>query len=179
MAAGSMSAWMKAWEADLTPSPAAERAAAREAARVSVRTRSTRYYGREATARLPEPVAQAERVEVIPVLQVVTRRRPRWGLVALVLTFALLVVGSAIIAPVMLNSATTEVESAVGQVEAQQRELATATSAIAAQISTLSAPERVAEQAALLGLVPAADVSYVAAGPGVQDTEGDTEVAGR
>jgi cell division protein FtsB len=178
MAAGSMSAWMKAWEGDLTPSPAAKRSANRESARISAHTRSTRYYGREATARLPEPLPEAERVEVVPVLQVVTRRRPRWGLVLLALTFSLLLVGSSIIVPVMLNAATTEVESAVAVVEAQQSDLAAETSSIAAQISTLSAPERVAEQAAQLGLVPAADISYVAAGSGV-DTEGDTEVAGR
>lgn len=179
MAGGSMAAWMQAWEGDLTPSPAARRSAAREAARVAARARTTRYYGREATARLPEPVPQAEHVEVVPALNLVARRRPRWGLVLLALAFALVLVGSAVVAPVMINSATTEVESVVGQAEAKQKELATATSAIAAQISTLSSPQRVAEQAAQLGLVPAEDVNYMAAGAGAGPTEGDTEVAGR
>ena len=98
MAAGSMQAWMKAWESDLTPSPAAKRSAAREAVResdrIAARTRATRYYGREATAKIPEPLPGVERVEAAPVLRVITRRRPRWGLIVLAMVFALLVVGS-------------------------------------------------------------------------------------
>lgn len=179
MAAGSMSTWMNAWEGDLTPSAAARRSATREATRVVAHSRSSRYYGREATARLPEPAPEAERVEVVPVLRVVTRRRPRWGVVLVVLAFALLLVGSSVIVPVMVNSATTEVETAVGGVEARQNELAGDTASLAAEISALSSPQRVAEQAARLGLVPATDVSYVAARPGMQDPEGETEVAGR
>jgi cell division protein FtsL len=179
MAAGSMSAWMNAWEGDLTPSAAARRSAQREATRVAAHSRSSRYYGREATARLPEPMPETEHVEVVPVLQVVTRRRPRWGVVLVVLAFALLLVGSSIVLPVMVNSSTTEVETAVGGVEATQSQLAKDTAALAAEISALSSPQRVADQAARLGLVPATDVSYLAADPGSQDPEGETQVAGR
>ena len=179
MAAGSMYAWMDAWEGDLTPSAAARRSAQREATKVAAHSRSSHYYGREATARLPEPASEAERVEVVPVLKVVTRRRPRWGVVLVVLAFALLLVGSSVIVPVMVNSATTELETAVGGTEAMQNQLAADTAALAAGISALSSPQRVAEQAARLGLVPATDVSYVAATPGSQGPEGETEVAGR
>lgn len=179
MAAGSMSTWMEAWEGDLTPSAAARRSARRDASRVAAQSRSSRYYGREATARLPVPVPEAERAEVAPVLKVVTRRRPRWGLVLVVLAFALVLVGSSVILPVMVNSATTELETAVGGIEARQSELAGDTAALAAEISALSSPQRVAEQAARLGLVPATDVSYVAATPGSEGPEGETEVAGR
>lgn len=179
MAAGSMSTWMNAWEGDLTPSAAARRSERREATRVAAHSRSSRYYGREATARLPEPAPEAERVEVVPVLEVVTRRRPRWGVVLVVLAFALLLVGSSVIVPVMVKSATTEVETAVGGAETMQNQLAVDTAALAAEISALSSPQRVAEQAARLGLVPATNVSYLAATPGSKGPEGETEVAGR
>jgi len=177
MAASSMSAWMAAWEGDLTPSPAAERSAARAAARA--RTRSERFYGKEATARLPEPVPEAERVEPVPVLKVVTRRRPRWGMVFVALAFAVVLVGSAVVAPVMVNAATTELESLAGQVEARQRDLAGDASALSAEISALSSPQRVAEQAAQLGLVPAGDVHYVSATFRMAAAEDDPTLAGR
>ncbi len=115
----------------------------------------------------------------MPVLRIATRRRPRWGLVLVVLAFALVFVGSSVIVPVMVSSATTEVETAVGGVEATQNGLAADTASLAAEISALSSPQRVAEQAARLGMVPATDVSYVAATPGSQDPEGETEVADR
>lgn len=177
MATTSMSTWMAAWEGDLTPSPAARRSAARVEARA--RSQSSRYYGREATARLPEPLPQAERVEAVPVLRVVTRRRPRWGLVTALVALALVLVGSAVVAPVMINSATTQVESAVADLEAQQQELTADRSALAAQISSMSSPRRVAEQAAQLGLVPAEKVHYVTVESVLSVTEDDTTVAGR
>ena len=55
--------WMEAWESDLTPSAASRRSAAR----VEAQIRSTRYYSREATARVPEPVRE-RRVESPPAL---------------------------------------------------------------------------------------------------------------
>jgi cell division protein FtsL len=187
MAAGSMSAWMQAWESDLTPSSAARRSAAREAAResaqeamrIGARSRYARYYNREATARLPEPAVEAAPFPVGATLREVPLPRRRLGLAVLALAFALLVVGSCVVVPVLVSAATTEAESAVGQVEARQKALATETSALAAEISALSSPQRVTELAGQLGLVPAADVSYIAAGFGVGDPEGDNEVAGR
>jgi cell division protein FtsL len=145
------------------------------------RSHSTRFYGKEATARLPEPVPEAERLQPVPVLKVITRRRPRWGVVLVVLAFALVAVGSSVVAPVLVNAATTEVESAVSQVEAQQEALTGDVSTLSAAISSLSSPQRVAEQATQLGLVPAEDVHYVAAqpAPSALAAEEDTTVAGR
>jgi len=175
MAGGSMSAWMEAWESDLTPSPAARRSAAR----VEARTRASRYYGREATARLPEPVPHVERTRIIQALRVVRHRKPRWGVVIVALLFALVLVGTSVVVPAMVKSATTEIEATLGVVEVQQKELSASTSAIAAQISTLASPLKVVEQAAELGLVPATEVSYVAAATQGETTEGHTQVAGR
>lgn len=175
MATASRSAWMDAWEGDLVPSSAARRSAAR----IDARTRSTRYYGREATARLPQPAPEIRRAEALPELKVVTRRRPRWGMVLLALVFASLLLGVSVVVPVLVNSAATGVESAVGQLEAKQQELATAASALSAQISALSSPERVTEQATQLGLGPARSVHYLQAETGTAASEGDTTVAGR
>ena len=175
MATASRSAWMEAWQRDLVPSSAARRSAAR----VSARMRSTRYYGREATARLPQPVPEGAKAHTLPALKVVVRRRPRWGIILLVLVFAGLLLAVAVVVPVLVNSAATGVESRVGQLEKQQTGLATATSALAVQISTLSSPGRVTEQAARLGLGPAQSVRYLEAGTETAASEGDTTVAGR
>jgi cell division protein FtsL len=166
---------MDAWEGDLTPTAAA----GRSAVRVAARTRSTRYYSREATARLPQPVHEAEKSPVLPELKVVTKRRPRWSVALVTLAFAGLLLGASIVAPVLINSAATGVESAVGRMETQQKELAAGTAALSARISALSSPDRVAEQAAQLGLGPAQSVHYVGTGTGTAATEGDTTVAGR
>ena len=175
MPTASRSAWIDAWERDLTPSAAAMRSRARVAARI----RSTRYYGREATARLPQPNPEVERGEALPELKIVTRRRPRWGMALLVLAFVAVLLGALIIAPVLVSSAATGLEARAGQLESQKQELTAATSALFAQVSTLSSPERVAEQAAELGLVPAVSVYYMQVGRGAVALEGDTTVAGR
>jgi cell division protein FtsL len=169
--------WMEAWEADLTPSPAA----GRSAARTQVRMRSTRYYSREATARIPEPARENEvrRAPALPRLKVVTRRRPQWGMVLLALLCAGVLLGASIVAPVLINSAATGLESEVGQLESQQKALAADTAALSAQISALSSPGRVAEQATHLGLGPAQSVQYVDISAETAATEGDTTVAGR
>ncbi len=176
MPTASRLAWMDAWEGDLTPS-AAER---RSAARVSARMSSTRYYGREATARLAQPVPEVDRPpKALPALKVVSRRRPRWGMMVLALALVGLLLGACIVAPMLIRSAATGVESEVGKLESQQKELAAATSALSAQISALASPDRVAGQAAQLGLGPAQSVHYMEAGLGSATTEGDTTVAGR
>jgi cell division protein FtsL len=175
MATASRLAWIDAWEQGLTPS----QAETRSAARVTARMRSTRYYGREATARLPQPEPATRRQEALPELKVVTRRKPRWGLILLTLIFVSILVGTVIIAPVLVSAAATGVEAQVGQLGSQEQELATATSALSAQVSALSSPDRVAEQAAELGLGPARSVHYMEAAGGSVATEGDTTVAGR
>jgi cell division protein FtsL len=175
MPTASRSAWMDAWESDLTPSQAAGRSAARAEARI----RSTRYYSREATARVPQPTREVERTQALPKLKVVTSRRPHWGLALVVLVFAGVLLGASIVAPVLINSAATALESDVGQLEAQQNELSASTAALSAQISALSSPERVAEQALQLGLGPANSVHYVEVETETAATKGDTTVAGR
>lgn len=175
MAASTRSAWIEAWEADLVPSAAA----ARSAARARTQFRSTRYYGRQATARLPQPDRGTERSRALPELKVVARRRTRWPVIAVALVFAAALLGFAVISPILISAAATEVESAVGRAEAREHELAAATASLSAKISALSAPERVAEVASQLGLGPAEAVRYVdpdAAGAAV---EGDTTPAGR
>jgi cell division protein FtsB len=148
----------------------------------AARVRSTRYYGTEATARLPEPWPDAQRLTARPSLRVVRRHKPRWRLGLLAVTFAVLLVGTAVVAPVMMSSIVAGVETAVGQAEADQEQLAAETAALAAQISTLSSPQRVADEAAALGLAPAQDVSYMPADSGMAGmmaSEGETTVAGR
>jgi len=175
MATATRRAWMDAWEQGLTPSSAEMRSQERAAARMH----STRYYGREATARLPQPDPEIRRQEALPELKVITRRQPRWGMALLALAFVGVLVGALIIAPVVVSSAATGLEAKVGQLESLEQELATATSALSAQISTLSSPDRVAEQAAELGLGPARSVHYMQVESGSVVTEGDTTVAGR
>ena len=175
MATASRLAWIDAWEQSLTPSQAETRSAARVAARV----RSTRYYGREATARLPQPEPEIRRQKALSELKVVTRRKPRWGIAVLAMVFAGVLLGALIVAPVLVSSAATGLETKVGQLESQEKQLATATSALSAQISALSSPDRVAEQAAELGLGPARSVRYLQVGSGSVATEGVTTVAGR
>lgn len=175
MATVSRSAWLDAWEGDLVPSAAARRSAER----IGVRTSSARYYGREATARLPRPAPESRRSEALPELKVVTRRRPQWGMILLALAFAVLLLGVSVVVPMLVGSATTGVESAAGQLESKQQELATAASVLSAQISALTAPERVTERATQLGLGPARSVHYLQAENGTAASEGDTTVAGR
>jgi cell division protein FtsL len=175
MATASRSAWMNAWENDLVPSDAA----LRSAARVTARTRYTRYYGREATARLPQPEPEVLRTEAPPELKVVTRRRPRWGAILVALAFAGLLLGVSVVVPMLVSATATSVEQAVGELEAREQALTTAASTLSARISTLSSPKRVTEQAIQLGLGPAQSVHYLQAGTGTAASGGDTTVAGR
>jgi cell division protein FtsL len=176
MAASSMSQWMEAWEQDLTPSDAARRSAGR----LSARSQSTRYYGREATARLPKPFPEAEKAAApSPRLKVLTRRRPQWLAISLSLVFAVLLLGGAVIGPVLLNSASASVEYKAAQLEKQQQQLTAAASSLKAEISSLSATGRLMTEADKLGLKPAPSVHYLQVGPGTTVAEGDTTVAGR
>lgn len=176
-------AWMADWEESVSASPTERRSEARVArgeAHVAARMEATRYYGREATARLPQPTFEAVgSTRALPELRVVTRRQPRWGLIVMALVMIAVLLAACIIAPMLVRSAATGLESTIGQLESQQTELAAANSALSAQISALSSPERVAEQAARLGLGPAAQVHYVEAEPGTVTSEGDPTVPGR
>lgn len=175
MATAGRTLWMQSWESDLAQSAASRRSAQR----VNARTSTERYYGREATARLPEPLPEAPRAKALTEVQVYTGRRVRWGLVLVMLCVAGLLLGAAVICPVLLSSAATDVEAAVGRMEAQQRDLAEGATTLSAQVSALSSPERVAEEANKLGLQPAESVHYLQVGVGTAATEGDTTVAGR
>lgn len=167
--------WMGHWEVDSAPSAAS----ARSAARVRARATSTRYYAREATARLPQPVLEAPRTEVLAEIKVGGKRRPRWGLLTVILGLVALLLGAAVICPVLLSSAATDLEAQVGRLEAKQKDLSAAESTLSAQISGLSSPERIAEEAYRLGLRPAASVHYVEVGAASNVAEGGTTVAGR
>ena len=159
----------------LEPSAAAGRSAARSAAR----TRTVRYYGREATARLPQAEPEIARAKPQPELKVVMRRRPRRGAITAVVLLAALLLAVGIVCPVLIGSTATGAESAIGRLESQEKELAATASALSAQISALSAPDRVAEQAAELGLGPAASVRYLDPVEFAATAGGDTTVAGR
>lgn len=182
------SAWMKAWEADLNPSPAALRSQARVGARLS----STRHYGhkalqayyeREATARLPEWAASPGRAAVertaLPELKVATQRRPRWGLVLLAMLFMALLLGVCVATPILVRAATTELESTLGTLQTTQEQLAAENSRLSAQVSALCSPDRLTEQAMRLGLVPAQSMDYLRLEPAELHAEGDSIVAGR
>ena len=175
MATGTRATWMDAWGKDLVPSDAARRSAAR----VQARSRSTRYYGREATAHnLAQEEHEAHQTKTLPELKVVRRRRPQWGVILVSFALLGLLVGVSIVVPMLVSAATTEIESAVGELETRQQQVAAAASALSAQVSGLSSPERITEQAVQLGLVPAQSVHYVQVGGGAA-AEGDTTVAGR
>jgi cell division protein FtsB len=173
------------WEAAARRRPAGdecERVILHANRSVEARTSSKRYYAREATARAAQPWPEAPRQAAAPRLRVVTRRVARRRLAVLAVACGLLLVGSTVVAPMMTSAAVAGVEAAVGQAEAQQEQLAAEAAALAAQISSLSSPQRVAEEAALLGLAPAQEVSYVSpelSGGPMLASEGDTALAGR
>jgi cell division protein FtsL len=98
-------------------------------------------------------------------------------MIAAALVFAALLLTVSVVSPMLLSSRATDVESQVGRVENTEAQLSASIAALDSQISALSAPERVAEQATQLGLQPAEQVHYVQSGPA--GTEGDTTVAGR
>jgi cell division protein FtsL len=176
MLSNSRQSWVDAWENDLTPSPAARRSAAR----VHGRSSSARYYGREATARVPKPLPEAPRRQPLTEIKVaqVSRRRPwRFSLVAV--AFCLVLLAAGYIVPVLVSSSTTDLEAATGRLETKQQALTQAGTDLSAQVSSLSSPERLAEQAVNLGLEPAATVHYLEIDAGAAAAEGDTTVAGR
>lgn len=98
-------------------------------------------------------------------------------MIAAVLGFAAVLLCVAVVSPMLLSSRATELESQVGRMENTETQLSASIAALSSQIATLSAPERVAEQAAQLGLQPAERVYYMQSGP--VGTEGDTTVARR
>ncbi len=146
---------------------------------IEARMSCTRHYGKEATARRADPWPEAPRRPAKPRLRVVKHKVPRWRLGMVAGVFALLFIGLTVVAPILTSSAVAGMESAVGQAEAQQQQLAADTAALSSQISSLSSPQRVAAEAAQMGLVPANDVSYLASGEQQLASEGDTTVAGR
>ncbi len=177
MATVARTTWMEAWEGDLVPSAASRRSAARAQARVSARSRSARYYGREATARVPQPEVEVQRARPLPKPRLVTKRRPQWHMIAVVVLFAAVLLSVAIVSPMLLSARAAEAESQVGLMESSEAQLTSSIAALSSQIAALSAPERVAEQASVLGMQPAEQVYYMESGQ--VGTEGDTTVAGR
>jgi outer membrane murein-binding lipoprotein Lpp len=146
---------------------------------IEARMDSTHYYTTGATARRPEVWPDAPRRAAAPRLKVIKHRVPRWRLRVLAGVFALMFVGLVVVAPILMSSAVAGLESAVGQAEAQQEQLAADTAALTSQVSSLSSPQRVAQEAAHLGLVPAGDISYLSSGEQMLASEDDTTVAGR
>jgi cell division protein FtsL len=144
---------------------------------MSARTRTARYYGREATARIPQLSPEVERTQPLPKPRLVSRRRPQWPMIFVALLFAAVLLGVSIVSPMLLSAGVAQVESQVGRMENNQAQLSANVAALSSQISTLSAPDRVAEQAKHLGLQPAEKVHYVPSG--MAGTEGDTTVANR
>jgi cell division protein FtsL len=175
MATATRTQWMTTFAEGLESSAAARRSAARSAGR----SEAVRYYGKEATARLPQAELEIGQAKPRPQLKVVTRRRPRRGAIVTVVLLAALLLAVGIVSPVLIGSTATGVESTIGRLESQEKELAATASALSAQVSTLSAPERVAEQAAELGLGPAASVRYLDPAEFAVTAGGDTTVAGR
>ena len=173
--ATSQAEWMSVFAESLEPSAAAKRSQARLAARA----RTVRYYGKEATARIPQVEPEAEYALPLPELKIVAHRRPRLGVVMLIVAALVLLLATGVVCPVLIGTATTGVESAMGRLESKQEELSALASELAAQVAALSAPDRIAEQAAEMGLVPATTVQYLDAAQDVAGTEGDTTAPGR
>jgi cell division protein FtsL len=98
-------------------------------------------------------------------------------MIAATLAFAVALLGLGIVGPMLLASGATDLESQVGRLENEQAQLTATIAGLSSQISALSAPERVAEQATQLGLLPADTVHYVQSG--TEGTEVDITVAGR
>jgi cell division protein FtsL len=98
-------------------------------------------------------------------------------MIAFAVLFATVLLGVAIVSPMLLSSGVAQMESQVGRTENNQTQLSASIAALSSQISALSAPNRVAEQATRLGLQPADKVHYMQSG--AAGTEGDTTVAGR
>jgi cell division protein FtsL len=144
---------------------------------MSARSRSTRYYGREATARVPQPETGLERAKPMPRPRLVTQRRVKWPTFVAFMALAAVFLAVCVISPILLSSRATELESQVGRTESTEAQLSAEITALSSQVSALSSPDRVAEQAAQLGLGPAERVLYVQSGSAA--TEGDTTIADR
>lgn len=167
--------WMEAWEGDLIPSEAAQRSAARTAARVT----ASGYYGREATARLPQPALEITEDKALVEVKVASSTRPRWGMTLLAITCAGLFLAAALICPMLFSSAATQMEAAVGRLEAKERELGADVGTLTAQIAALSSLDRVAREANDLGLETAASVRYFQPYGDPSIAEGETTIADR
>jgi cell division protein FtsL len=83
--------------------------------------------------------------------------------------------------PVLVNSSTTDLEAATGRLQTTQQQLAQAGTDLSAQVSSLSSPARIAEEASKLGMRPVAlnSIRYVQLGAGTVVAEGETTVASR
>jgi cell division protein FtsL len=124
-------------------------------------------------------VPEAPKTEVLAEVKASSKRRPQWGLLVAALGLVAILLGAAVICPVLLSSAATDLEAQVGRLEAKQKDLAATEATLSAQISGLSSPERIAEEADRLGLRPASSVHYVEVEAQSKVAEGDTTVAGR
>jgi cell division protein FtsL len=98
-------------------------------------------------------------------------------MIAAILVFAAMLLGVAVVSPMLLSARATATESQVGEMESNEAKLSASIAALTSQIAALSAPERVAEQASQLGLQPVERVYYLEGGSA--GTEADTTVAGR
>jgi hypothetical protein len=158
-----------------------------QAAPARGRVVTERYYGREATARVAAPQPEPERAtRLLPRLRVVTERRPRWGLLTLVMCGLAVVLTASLVGPVLITSAAHSAEYKAAQLAQQQTKLSVEATTLAAKVSELSATGRVSEEAAKLGMVPATKIQYLgmeqqvsASSSGATAVEGDPTVAGQ
>jgi cell division protein FtsL len=98
-------------------------------------------------------------------------------MIGAVLVFAALLLSVAVVSPMLLSARATTAESQVGHMENTEAQLSASIAGLSSQIAALSSPERVAEQAAQLGLQPVERVFYLESASA--GTEADTTVAGR
>lgn len=171
--------WMDAWEKDLVQSAAARRSQARVGARVSARVSSSRYYGNEATARIPKPAPELPRRKPLTEVKSTSTRKRIWPLIVATVMVCALLLSAVFVIPVLVNSSTTDLEAATGRLQTKQQQLTQAGTDLSAQVSSLSSPVRIAEEASKLGLKPATSVRYLQLGTGTVVAEGETTVASR
>ena len=169
--------WIDSWEKDLVPS-AAER---RSQARVGARVRTTRYYGQEATARIPKPAPELPRRQPLTEVKSISSRKRIWPLIVAAVMVCAVLLSAVFVIPVLVNSSTTDLEAATGRLQTTQQQLAQAGTDLSAQVSSLSSPARIAEEASKLGMRPVAlnSIRYVQLGAGTVVAEGETTVASR
>lgn len=169
--------WIDAWEKDLVPS-AAER---RSQARVGARVRTTRYYGQEATARIPKPAPELPRRQPLTEVKSTSAHKRIWPLIVAAVMVCAVLLSTVFIIPVLVNSSTTDLEAATGRLQTKQQQLTQTGTDLSVQVSSLSSPARIAEEATKLGLRPVASssVRYIQLGVGSVVAEGETAVASR